>query len=104
MIYRTERHVLDLGEAGAFNAAYFRYPAIYGPRQPTPMEWSVVRRVRDGRSAMILPNGGLILTSRCAARNAAEYSCSPSTTRKPATTRPTTAPTTSSSPNASGSS
>lgn len=73
MIYRTERHVLDLGEAGAFNAAYFRYPAIYGPRQPTPMEWSVVRRVRDGRSAMILPNGGLILTSRCAARNAAEY-------------------------------
>ncbi|MFZ2209099.1 MAG: hypothetical protein WAV22_10570 [Porticoccaceae bacterium] len=73
MIYRTERHVLNLGEAGAFNAAYFRYPAIYGPRQPTPMEWSVVRRVRDGRSAMILPNGGLILTSRCAARNAAEY-------------------------------
>jgi len=71
MIWRTERHVLDLGEAGAFNAAYFRYPAIYGPRQPTPQEWSVIRRVRDGRPWIILPNGGLILTSRCAARNAA---------------------------------
>ena len=71
LIWRTERHVLDLGEHGAFNAAYFRYPAIYGPRQPTPQEWSVIRRVRDGRPWIILPNGGLILTSRCAARNAA---------------------------------
>lgn len=71
LIWRTERHVLDLGERGAFNAAYFRYPAIYGPRQPTPQEWSVIRRVRDGRPWIILPNGGLILTSRCAARNAA---------------------------------
>ncbi len=71
LIWRTERHVLELGERGAFNAAYFRYPAIYGPRQPTPQEWSVIRRVRDGRPWIILPNGGLILTSRCAARNAA---------------------------------
>lgn len=73
LIYTTERHVLDLGEQGAFNASYFRYPAIYGPRQPNPMDWSVIKRVLDGREFMILPDAGLTLTARCAARNAAEH-------------------------------
>ena len=73
LIYETERHVLDLGESGAYNSSYFRYPAIYGPRQPNPMDWSVIKRVLDGRSHMILPESGLMITTRCAARNAAQY-------------------------------
>lgn len=73
LIYHTERHVLDHGESGAFNSSYFRYPAIYGPRQPNPMDWSVIKRVIDGRTHMILPEGGLMMTTRCAARNAAHY-------------------------------
>lgn len=71
LIYATERHVLDLGDNGAFSASYFRYPAIYGPRQPNPMDWSVIKRVLDGRPHMILADAGLTITTRCAARNAA---------------------------------
>lgn len=73
LIYQTEKHVLDMGKSGAFSSTYFRYPAIYGPRQPNPMDWSVIKRVLDGRTRMILPEGGLMITSRCAARNAAQY-------------------------------
>jgi nucleoside-diphosphate-sugar epimerase len=34
---------------------------VYGPRQLTPREWPVVRRIRDGRSFVIVPDGGLLL-------------------------------------------
>ncbi|MBV1876996.1 MAG: NAD-dependent epimerase/dehydratase family protein [Pseudomonadales bacterium] len=73
LIYQTERQVLDLSDSGAFEACYFRYPAIYGPRQPNPMDWSIIKRVLDGRKQMILPDGGLIIMSRCAAINAAQH-------------------------------
>jgi nucleoside-diphosphate-sugar epimerase len=73
LIYQTERHVLDLGKNGAFNSSYFRYPAIYGPRQPNPTDWSIIKRVLDGRTHMILPENGLMITTRCAAPNAAHY-------------------------------
>ena len=43
------------------DATHFRYPVVYGPRQPMPREWCVVRRVLDGRSRLILPDGGLTL-------------------------------------------
>ncbi|MEE3328662.1 MAG: epimerase, partial [Myxococcota bacterium] len=42
-------------------ATHFRYPVVYGPRQPMPREWCVVRRVLDGRRRIILPDGGLTL-------------------------------------------
>lgn len=71
LIGATEQHVFDLHEQGAFAATYFRYPLIYGPRQLTPPEWSVVKRVRDGRPYLILPDGGLAIIGRAAARNAA---------------------------------
>jgi nucleoside-diphosphate-sugar epimerase len=54
-------------------ATVFRFPMIYGPNNARPAEWSVVRRIRDGRPHMILPDGGLQIHSRCAARNAAAY-------------------------------
>ena len=71
LVYATERRVLALHDAGAFQATIFRYPQIYGPRQLRPNEWSVIKRVLDRREYMILPDGGLAIVGRCAARNAA---------------------------------
>lgn len=72
LIRGAERAVLSQAAAGAYRASVVRYPAIYGPRNLVPWEWSVIRRVLDGRSRMILPDHGLWIISRCAARNAAE--------------------------------
>jgi nucleoside-diphosphate-sugar epimerase len=64
-------------EAAVFSshpgATVLRYPMLYGPGNARPQEWSVIRRVRDGRRHMILPDGGVQVHSRCAARNAAAY-------------------------------
>lgn len=46
------------------HAAHFRYPYVYGPQQLIPREWSVIRRILDGRPHMILADGGLTLTTR----------------------------------------
>ncbi|MWA03555.1 epimerase [Actinomadura sp. LD22] len=54
-------------------ATVLRFPMLYGPNNARPHEWSVVRRVRDGRRHMILPDGGLQIHTRCAARNAAAF-------------------------------
>ncbi len=43
------------------DAALLRYPFAYGPRQLMPREWSVIRRARDGRPHIIVPDGGLQL-------------------------------------------
>jgi nucleoside-diphosphate-sugar epimerase len=43
------------------DAAHFRYPYVYGPYQVVPREWSIVRRVLDGRTRMIIPDDGLTL-------------------------------------------
>jgi len=71
LVGSTERSVFDLHRQGAFAATYIRYPIIYGPRQVAPREWSVAKRVLDGRKKMILPDGGLAVLARCAAENAA---------------------------------
>lgn len=42
-------------------ATHFRYPYVYGPRQPVPREWLIVRRVLDRRPHIVLPDGGLTL-------------------------------------------
>jgi len=43
------------------DATHFRYPYIYGKYQIAPREWSVVRRILDGREFIVLPDGGLTL-------------------------------------------
>ena len=67
-IVRTEAAVF----AAHPNAAHFRYPYIYGPHQPAPREWSIVRRLLDGRRRIIVADEGLTLhhhgyTENCAA-------------------------------------
>jgi nucleoside-diphosphate-sugar epimerase len=56
-IVRTERAVF----AAHPGATHFRYPYVYGPYQLVPREWCIVRRVLDGRPAIVLPEDGLTL-------------------------------------------
>ncbi len=57
-IRATEERVFDAQP----DATHFRYPWVYGPRQPAPREWSIVRRILDRRPFLILPDGGLSLS------------------------------------------
>jgi nucleoside-diphosphate-sugar epimerase len=70
LILNAERAVLD-GKR-SYKSAVVRYSGIYGPRNVLPWEWSIIKRVLDGRRQMIIPDQGLGIISRCAARNAAE--------------------------------
>jgi nucleoside-diphosphate-sugar epimerase len=72
MVLDAERAVFAAAAAGGYQASTVRFPQIYGPRNVVPWEWAVVKRILDGRSTMILPDDGLWVISRCAARNAAE--------------------------------
>lgn len=56
-VARTEEAVM----AHHPSAAHFRYPYAYGPYQVVPREWSIVRRILDGRRRMIIPDDGLTL-------------------------------------------
>lgn len=66
-IVRTERAVFEHHPG----AAHFRYPYIYGPHQVVPREWSIVRRILDGRRRIVVADEGLTLhhhgyTENCA--------------------------------------
>ena len=71
LVLEAERAVLGLSDAGAFRGSVIRTPAIHGPRNLMPHEWLVLKRLIDGRRTIILPDGGLGIMARCAARNAA---------------------------------
>ena len=43
------------------DAAHFRYPYAYGPLQVVPREWSIVRRILDGRARIVVADDGLTL-------------------------------------------
>ncbi|MBV8773027.1 MAG: hypothetical protein JO166_11980 [Deltaproteobacteria bacterium] len=53
------------------HATHFRYPFLYGPYQIAPREWCVVRRIIDGRKAIVLPEDGLSLNHSAYVENAA---------------------------------
>lgn len=59
LIAQTERAVLQHHPTGTV----FRYPYVYGPYQLRPREWSVIRRLLDGRREIILPHYGLSLST-----------------------------------------
>ena len=56
-IVRTEQAVF----AAQPRATHFRYPYVYGPHQPMPREWCIVRRALDRRPFIVLPEDGLTL-------------------------------------------
>lgn len=56
-VARTEELVFEQHPS----AAHFRYPYAYGPYQLVPREWSIVKRVLDGRERIVVADGGLTL-------------------------------------------
>lgn len=66
-IARTEEAVFSLHPG----ATHFRYPIVYGPYQLVPREWCIVRRLRDGRRHIVLPDDGLTLNHYGYAENLA---------------------------------
>ncbi|MFA7602945.1 MAG: hypothetical protein WCY29_08050 [Novosphingobium sp.] len=55
------------------SATLFRYPYVYGRRALGTLEWSAIKRIRDGHRAINLPQGGVAVSTRCAAENAAHH-------------------------------
>lgn len=70
-IVETEEVLLEAHHRGVFNLTHLRYPNLYGPRQLAPREWSIIRRIRDGRRRLPILDGGLTLESRAYVDNAA---------------------------------
>jgi nucleoside-diphosphate-sugar epimerase len=66
-IVRTEQKVFAIRP----DATHFRYPYVYGPRQLMPREWCIVRRMRDRRPFILVPDGGLTLCTFGYAENLA---------------------------------
>ena len=72
LIKISEDAVMEGHETGRYKATHLRYPMIYGPRQPMPCEWWVVKRLLDKRSSIVLPDSGLTIITRGFAENMAE--------------------------------
>lgn len=71
LIWVTEQTVLAAHREGHYKATVFRYPLVYGPHAPADPDWSIVRRVLDGRKQFIIAGGGLVLLRRGFGPNAA---------------------------------
>lgn len=67
----TEQVVLRAHTDGHYVSTVVRYPYVYGPYSILVPEWHVIQRTRDGRTRWLMPGGGLGLSTRCAAPNAA---------------------------------
>jgi len=63
--------VFENHAAGAYSATYIGYPLNYGPRNPGPYDWSVIRRVLDGRRRFAIADDGIKIDSRIYTANAA---------------------------------
>ena len=70
LMWVTEETVMQAHREGHYNATYFRYPLLYGPNAPANPDWSIVRRMLDGRRQVVLAANGL-LKRRGYARNVA---------------------------------
>lgn len=67
----AESLVIRLSEQGHFAGSMFRVPRMYGPRAPAGVEWSIVRRLLEGRRRIIVPDGGMVAETRAYAQNVA---------------------------------
>jgi nucleoside-diphosphate-sugar epimerase len=63
--------LLEHHAAGDYSATYVGYPLGYGPRNPGPYDWSVIRRILDGRRTFVIADGGNKIDSRVFSANAA---------------------------------
>lgn len=63
-VREAERVVMQAHQEGHYNVTHFRYPVVYGPRHLASPEWSIIRRIREGRRQLIVPGGGTTLLSR----------------------------------------
>jgi len=70
LMWVTEETLMRAHREGHYSATYFRYPSLYGAHAPANPDWSVVRRILDGRKRLIVPANG-VLKRRGAARNVA---------------------------------
>lgn len=68
---QAEQALFDAHCAGHFEVTYVGLPILYGPRQPGPQDWSIVRRALDGRRRFVIADGGIKLETRCYTENAA---------------------------------
>jgi len=55
LIWLTEETIMRAQREGYYQATIFRYPEQYGPNALANADWSVVRRILDGRKHIIIP-------------------------------------------------
>jgi nucleoside-diphosphate-sugar epimerase len=70
-VFATEQAVMAHQPAGDYDVTILRFPGIYGPTSILPADWGFVRRILDGRTSLLMPDGGLMLRSRAYRSNAA---------------------------------
>lgn len=68
---QAEQALFRADSEGHYRATQIAYPILYGPRQPGAQDWSILRRVLDGRRTFVIADGGIKLEARCFAANAA---------------------------------
>ena len=71
LMVQSELAVLESHHLGFYKGTVLRFPMVYGPRQLIPGEWSILRRILDGRKQLIIPDSGLIIESRGYSENMA---------------------------------
>ena len=70
LMWVTEETVMRAHREGHYSATYFRYAMLYGAHAPANPDWSIVRRILDGRKRLIIAANG-VLKRRGYARNVA---------------------------------
>jgi nucleoside-diphosphate-sugar epimerase len=70
LMWVTEETVMRSHRDGHYEATYFRYPLLYGANAPANPDWSIVRRILEGRRQIAIAANGL-LRRRGYARNVA---------------------------------
>ena len=58
-VSQAREEVMEYHRSGKYVMTYIGYPSVYGPRQPGPLEWSILRRILDGRRKFMVLDGGL---------------------------------------------
>ncbi|TFB77304.1 NAD-dependent dehydratase [Cryobacterium glaciale] len=70
-IQQTEEAIFECAARTGLNLTHIRYPYLYGARQLAPREWSIIRRILDGRHTIPVVDGGLSQESKAYSENAA---------------------------------